>query len=78
MTWITGSENTPGMTVDVPGAPEGWCHAVEEETGATACGGSSRTLRVWPEVPWIRARMAGGELCPTCVAQTEAEEHATV
>jgi hypothetical protein len=78
MTWITGSENVPGHTVDVPGAPEGWCHAVEAESGVTACGASSRILRVWEEVPWIRARMAGGELCPACVAQVEAEEHATV
>jgi hypothetical protein len=74
MEWFTGSENDPKPTGQ---APDGWCHAVDLEVGITACGTAMRSLQLWPEVPWIRARMAGGDLCPTCVAQTE-NEHAPV
>ena len=43
----------------------------------TACGTATRSLQVWQDVPFCRARMAGGELCPTCVAVAE-PAHATV
>jgi hypothetical protein len=76
MTWITGSEKTPGMSLDVPGAPEGWCHAVDPDVWITACGAGARSLWVFEEVPWQRARMAGGQPCPSCEAFVAAEEHA--
>jgi hypothetical protein len=75
MSWITGSEGE--LYVGSASDPSGCCHAVDSDNGSTACGAGSASLRLWAEVPFIRARMAGGEVCPTCVALTE-DEHATV
>jgi len=74
MTWITGSEDG---SVHSGTAAGGWCHAVDPETWTTACGAFTSTLQLWPEVPFQRARMAGGEPCPACVASVD-REHAGV
>jgi len=72
MAWITGSEGDSVHTGSSrETGPSGCCHAVDAEDGATACGTIIRSLKVWLDVPWIRARMAGGELCPICTAVTE-------
>jgi hypothetical protein len=78
MTWITGSEGDSTHTgASAGGGPGGCCHAVDADSGGTACGTVTRSLQVWEQVPFIRARMAGGELCPLCVAISESE-HAPV
>ncbi len=75
MAWITGSEGDSVHTGSSrETGPSGCCHAVDADDGATACGTIIRSLKVWLDVPWIRARMAGGELCAVCTAVTE--EHA--
>ncbi len=71
MPWITGSEGDHPYTGSA--GSDGCCHAVDPDDGHTACGTIIRSLRLWIEVPFSRARMAGGELCPTCVAITEQE-----
>jgi hypothetical protein len=78
MAWITGSEGDSihsGSSATT--GPSGCCHAVDPEDGATACGAIIRSLALWDQVPWQRARMAGGELCPACMQVTE-EEHVGV
>lgn len=72
MAWITGSEGDSihSGSSAVTG-PSGCCHAVDPEDGAAACGTIIRSLQLWDQVPWVRARMAGGELCPACMAVTE-------
>jgi hypothetical protein len=74
MAWITGSEGDSIHTGSsrVTG-PAGRCHAVDPDNGSTACGTATRSLQVWAEVPFQRARMAGGELCPTCMSITDME-----
>jgi hypothetical protein len=74
MAWITGSEGDSVHTGSSrTTGPAGCCHAVDPDNGSTACGTATRSLQVWAEVPFQRARMAGGELCPTCVAVTDLE-----
>jgi hypothetical protein len=75
MAWITASDGD--LYVGSASAPTGYCHAVDPNNGSTACGAGTSTLQLFFEVPFSRARMAGGEVCPSCVARTE-EEHATV
>ena len=78
MAWITGSEgDSIHSGSSAATGPSGCCHAVDPDSGVTACGTATRSLQVWDQVPFIRARMAGGELCPMCVSVAEAE-HATV
>lgn len=72
MTWITGSEGDHLYSGSATG-PTGCCHAVDPDDGATACGAIIRSLVLWVEVPFSRARMAGGELCPVCVAVAESD-----
>lgn len=75
--WITGSEGDSIQSGSATEGRAGCCHAVDPDDGAAACGTIIRSLRLWAEVPWVRARMAGGELCPDCVAATE-QDHAPV
>jgi hypothetical protein len=78
MAWITGSEGDSIHSGSASATgPSGRCHAVDPDSGVTACGTATRSLQVWDEVPFIRARMAGGELCATCVEVAE-RDHATV
>jgi len=58
MSWITGSE---GDSI----------HSGSSAVTGPSGGTIIRSLQLWDQVPWIRARMAGGELCPACMAVTE-------
>jgi hypothetical protein len=64
MGWIVGSEDFGQSGMDL--VPTGLCHAVDLERGATACDRRARGLRIWSEIPWQRARMAGLDQCATC------------
>jgi len=78
MAWITGSEGDSihSGSRAVTG-PSGCCHAVDPDSGVTACGTATRSLAIWDQVPFARARMAGGELCATCMDVTE-RDHVSV
>lgn len=66
--WIVGSEDFAQVGPDI--APAGICHAVDLEDGTTACARPARGLRVWSEIPWQRAVMAGLARCGDCSVAT--------
>jgi hypothetical protein len=48
-------------------------HAVDVDSGATACGVAAADLVLVTRRPWTGAR-AGGSTCPVCVAVLDREQ----
>ena len=51
--------------------PWGRCHSVDLQEGMTLCGRPVRSLRLWREIPWKRARMVGVDVCERCADLTD-------
>lgn len=66
MGWVLGSEDFTHPARSDDAQPAGTCHAVDLEAGMTGCARPVRSLRVWGEIPWRRARMLGLVICGRC------------